>query len=400
MEHVAIVGAGQAGAALAICLRKNGYDGQITIYGNENDPPYQRPPLSKKYLSGEWDRERLWLRPLEFWQEQGIWLRLGRAVQKLSPADRSLVWGDETYSWTKLALTTGARPRPLPEEFQNRTNVFELRNLADVDKLRATFSPGARLLIVGGGYIGLETAAVAAQVGLRVDVIERAPRVLERVACVETADAICELHKQNGVAIHEGRSVVGTEGSEALRAVTLDNGVRLECDLVVVGVGVLPDTRLAGAAGMCCDTGIVVDQFGRTSAPDIWAAGDCTRLPLLGASVTLESVQNAIDQAETVAYDMLGTAQPYEPVPWFWSDQYNTKLQIVGLSRGYDRVVSRASEKGHSNWYFRNNRLIAVDALNDGRAYMLGKKLLEAGKEINPDLISRPDFDPMALLRA
>lgn len=400
MDHVAIVGAGQAGAALAIRLRQKGYDGQVTIYGNENDPPYQRPPLSKKYLSGEWDRARLWLRPLEFWQEQGISLRLGQAVQQLSPADRSLVWGNEAGSWTKVALTTGARPRPLPEGFQGRANVFELRNLADVDKLRATFSQGARLLVVGGGYIGLETAAIAAQVGLQVDVIERASRVLERVACPETAAAIRELHKRNGVAIHEGRSVVGTEGSDALSAVTLDNGARLECDLAVVGVGVLPDTRLAEAAGIHCDAGIVVDQFGRTSVPGIWAAGDCTRLPLWGASVTLESVQNAIDQAETAADDMLGIAQPYEPVPWFWSDQYDTKLQIVGLNHGYDTVVSQVSAKGRSNWYFRNNRLIAVDALNDGRAYMVGKKLLEAGKEIGPDLVSRPDFDPMSLLRA
>src|SRR5690606_6425592 len=353
MDHVAIVGAGQAGAALAIRLRQKGYAGRITIYGNESDPPYQRPPLSKKYLSGEWDRQRLWLRPAEFWREQGIALRLGQPVQRLDVVGRSLVWGDDACSWSRLALTTGARPRPLPEGFQHRTNVFELRNLADVDRLRAVFAPGLRLLVVGGGYIGLETAAVACQAGLQVDVVERAPRVLERVACPETAQAIRELHQQNGVAIHEGRSIAGTDGDESLSAVTLDNGARLECDLVVVGVGVLPDTRLAEAAGIRCDAGIVVDPFGRTSAPGVWAAGDCTRLPLPGGSVTLESVQNAIDQAETVADDMLGVAQPYEPVPWFWSDQYETKLQIVGLNRGYDTVVSQSSAKGRSNWYFR-----------------------------------------------
>ncbi len=400
MEHVAIVGAGQAGAAVAMRLRQMGCSDEITIFGNEEDPPYQRPPLSKKYLAGEWERERLWLRPVEFWSDQGITLRLGKEVRQLNLDDRSLVWGDDIHSWSKLALTTGSRPRPLPPGFGGRGNVFELRNLADVDRLQQAFHRGRRLLILGGGYIGLETAAVAAQAGLDVTVIERSARILERVACSGTADAVRSLHVQHGVRIYEGRSVVHTEGEEMLKALTLDNGVTLDCDLVVVGVGVLPDVGLATAAGIHCDGGLVVDEFGRTSVPGVWAAGDCTRLPLLGGSVTLESVQNAIDQAETVADDMLGVAQPYVPVPWFWSDQYDTKLQIVGLNHGYDTVVSQASAKGRSNWYFRGNRLIAVDALNDGRAYMVGKKLLESGREIRPEQVSRPDFDPMALLRA
>jgi len=399
MDHVAIVGAGQAGAALAIRLRQKGFAGDITIFGSEGDPPYQRPPLSKKYLSGEWERERLWLRPAEFWPEQGIVLRLGKEVSQLDLEARSLVWGSDRYSWSKLALTTGALPRPLPRGFHDRNNVFELRSLADVERLRTVFSPGRRILIVGGGYIGLETAAVAAQAGLRVQVIERAPRILERVACSATADAIRELHEQHGVDIHEGRSVVSTKGEDELSAIVLDNGARLECDLVVVGVGVLPDTGLAASAGIHCEGGIVVDEFGRTSVPDVWAAGDCTRFPFLGKRVALESVQNAIDQAETVADDILGIARAYEPVPWFWSDQYDAKLQIVGLNHGYDTVVSQASARGRSNWYFRNNRFIAVDALNDGRAYMVGKKLLESGREIRPDEVERPGFEPMTLLR-
>lgn len=398
-ESVAIIGAGQAGASLAARLRSAGFQGGIALFGAENAPPYQRPPLSKNYLRGEWEQERLWLRSSEFWREQDIELHLGGDVRDLDLASHSLVCNGRRYSWDKLALTTGTIPRPLPPTFAGRRNVFELRNLADVERLRPAFRPGRRLLILGGGYIGLETAAVAAQAGLSVQVVERAPRILERVACPATASTIRALHHSHGVSIHEGRIVNQVEGVESLNGVELDNGLRIACDLVVVGVGVTPQVALAETAGIRCDDGILVDAYGRTSATDVWAAGDCARFSFDGELIRLESVQNAIDQAEAVANDMLGQGRPYRPVPWFWSDQYDMKLQIVGFNRGYDAVVSHTSVRGGSNWYFRQNQLIAVDALNDGRAYMIGKKLLEAGRLISRDDVDRPGFEMMQLLK-
>lgn len=399
METIAIIGAGQAGAALAARLRLKGHDGPITVYGAESAPPYQRPPLSKKYLGGEWEAERLWLRAPDFWTANGIDLRLGQPVTMIDSELGHLVWGGELQDWDKLALTTGTAPRPLPPSLAGRENVHELRNIADVDRLRPAFQTGRRLIIVGGGYVGLETAAVAATAGLIVTVIERAPRILERVACAETADHVRTLHRKHGVTIHEGRSIVKTVGSAAIEAMILDDGSRIACDLVVAGVGVLPQTDLAETVSIRCDNGIVVDAFGRTSAPGIWAAGDCACFELDGVPTRLESVQNAIDQAESVADDMLGQGRPYRPVPWFWSDQYDVKLQIVGLNRGYDTVVGVGSARGQSNWYFREGRLLAVDALNDGRAYMAAKKLLDARAEIDIAQVDRPDFNPMDLLQ-
>lgn len=398
-QDIAIIGAGQAGAALAVRLRQLGFLGGIALFGAEQAPPYQRPPLSKKYLAGEWEQERLWLRPTDFWREQRISLHLGGAVSALDLTSRTLVCGEREHRWGKLALTTGATPRPLPDTFVDRSNVFELRNLADVQRLRPAFLPGRKLLVLGGGYIGLETAAVATQAGLSVHVVERATRVLERVACPHTSVAIRALHQRHGVSIHEGRTLRHVEGDSNVTAVELDTGLRIACDLVVVGVGVVPQTALAESAGLDCDDGILVDSFGRASVPDVWAAGDCARFRLNGELTRLESVQNAIDQAEAVADDMLGQGRIYQPVPWFWSDQYDMKLQIVGLNRGYDAVVSHVSAKGASHWYFREDRLISVDALNDGRAYMVGKKLLEAGRVVSRSEVERPNFEPMQLLR-
>lgn len=398
MESVAIVGAGQSGAALAARLRQNGFDGRISIFGDELSPPYQRPPLSKKYLSGEWRAERLWLRDEEFWRQKNIDLRLGGRVSHIAPDEGKLIWNSEVHDWTKLALVTGAAPRPLPHGFTNRMNVFEVRTLADVDQLRSHFLPGNRLLVVGGGYIGLETAAVAAKAGLIVTVVERAARILERVACAATSSAIKDLHRRHGVIIHEGQEVAETFGGECLEAISLQDGTKIICDLVVAGVGVIPRTELAESAGIICDNGVYVDCLGRTSVAGVWAAGDCASFEFDGGHTRLESVQNAIDQGETVADDMVGLGKPYRPVPWFWSDQYDLKLQIVGLNRGYDKVIELVSDRGKSNWYFGSQRLLAVDALNDGRAYMAAKKLLEMNASIGEEDVLHPNFNPVEFL--
>lgn len=399
-EHIVIIGAGQAGATLAIRLRDSGYSGALTLFGNEGHPPYQRPPLSKAYLKRDWTVDRLYLRPEAFWSDRGVEVAAGTAVTAIDPASRTLVAGGCTVGWTRLALATGTRPRPLPPGLAGLGGVHELRTLADADRLEREIRPGRRLLVLGGGYVGLETAAVAVKAGLEVVVVERGPRILERVACAETSAIIRALHARNGVRILEGRSIARVEARDgAIAGVALDDGERLAVDAAVVGIGVLPRDELARAAGIACDNGIVVDEFGRTSAPNVWAAGDCAAFPFEGVRTRLESVQNAVDQAECVADDMLGRSRPYAPVPWFWSDQYDVKLQIVGLSRGYDAVVHRRTDRGDSLWYFRAGRMIAVDAINDARTYMAAKKMLEAGLAISLDEASEPGFDPVARMR-
>lgn len=378
-EHVAIVGAGQAGAALAARLRNEGFAGRITLFGAETHPPYQRPPLSKKYLSGEWgEAQRLYLRPTSYWRELGVELRTNVPVTAVDPAAKQLTAGGETLRWDKLALTIGSKPRPVPAIFEALEGVFELRTLRDADRLRRELAAGRRLAVIGGGFVGLETAAVAARAGLKVTVIEIASRILARVVCAETAAFFRSLHEGNGVEIREGCTVRRVVGNGPVSAIELDNGECLDVDIVLLGIGIIPETSLAEAAGLAIRNGIVVDDFGRTSVPDIWAAGDCTSFQLQGEPTRLESVQNAIDQAETVADDMIGRGRPYAHVPWFWSDQYDVKLQIVGLNRGHTDIVRRFSERGGmSHWYFRHGELMAVDAINDARAYMIARRLLE-----------------------
>lgn len=399
-EHIVIVGAGQAAASLAMRLRHSGYSGALTLYGDEPHPPYQRPPLSKAYLKREWTVDRLYLRPADFWKNLGVALVTDARVTAIDPAERTLEVNNHTVQWSKLALATGTRQRPLPPELSGLNGVYELRGLADAERLQDAIRPGRHLMVLGGGYVGLETAAVTVKAGLSVTVVERAARILERVACAETSDAIRALHVSHGVHILEGRSVTAVAARNgAVAAVTLDDGTRMEVDAVLVGIGVRPRDELARAAGIACDNGIVVDVHGRTSAPGIWAAGDCAAFPLAGVPTRLESVQNAVDQAECAADDMLGHPRAYAPVPWFWSDQYDMKLQIVGLNRGYDAVLRRRSERGESLWYFREGRMIAVDALNDARTYMAAKKLLEAGIAISLEEAAREGFDPVVRMR-
>lgn len=400
MPHIAIVGAGQAGAALAAKLRGLGFDGEVTIFGDEPVPPYQRPPLSKKYLLGEMEEERLYLRPMEFYADHGIALRLGQRVTAVDPAARRLIVGGASVAWDRLALVAGSVPRRLPAAIGgDLRGVHTVRTLADIDAMRAEFRPGARALIVGGGYIGLEAAAVAAQKGLAVTVIEMAPRILQRVACRETSAWFADLHRRHGVDLREGTGLCRLTGTGRVEAAELTDGTTLPVDFVIVGVGIAPATALAEAAGIACDNGIACDETGRTSAEGVWAAGDCASFPWRGGRLRLESVQNAIDMAEAVAADMLGAGQPYRPVPWFWSDQYDVSLQIAGLNAGYDRVVVRDAGPARSHWYYRGAEFLAVDAMNDARAYMVGKRLVEAGRSPAAEAVADPATDLKALLK-
>ena len=402
MSGVIIVGGGQAGASMAAKLRTLDADVGITLIAEESDPPYQRPPLSKAYLLGEMARERLYLRPEDFYTEHNITLKLGTPVTAIDPAGKTVETGGETLSYDDLALTTGSIPNRLPAVIGgDLEGVFTVRSLADVDRMAPHFQQDARVLVVGGGYIGLEAASVASKLGLRVTLVEMGDRIFGRVAANETAEVIRAEHQAHGVDLREGVALDRLLGEDGrVTSAELADGSVVAVDFVIVGTGIRPDTRLAEAAGIACDNGILVDEFGQTSAPGIWAAGDCTCFPYEGRRLRLESVQNAIDQAEAVAANILGAAKPYDPKPWFWSDQYDLKLQIAGLNSGYDRVVARASNGAQSFWYFKGDRLLAVDAINAPRDYMVCKRLIEMGKNPDPAVIADPATDLKALLRA
>ena len=400
MQHVVVIGAGQAGASCVAKLRNGGFEGQITLIGAEPCPPYQRPPLSKGYLLGEMTLERLFLRPEAFYADQGITLKTNCRVTTIDPEARVLSTTDGEIVYDELVLTTGSVPRRLPAAMGGALEgVFTVRDLADVDAMAPRFVKGAKVLIVGGGYIGLEAAAVAAKLGLEVTLVEMADRILQRVAAPETSDYFRALHEQHGVTLREGVGLDRLLGDTQVTGARLSDGAEIAADFVITGVGIEPDVMLAEAAGIEIENGIKVDAQGRTNVPGIWAAGDCTSFPYRGGRIRLESVPNAIDQAEIVAENILGAGKEYVATPWFWSDQYDVKLQIAGLNAGYDRVVSRRGDGSASFWYYLGETLLAVDAANDPRAYMVGKRLIEAGKSPDPALIADPATDLKALLR-
>ena len=403
MAHFVIIGAGQAGSSLVAKLRSSGFEGEITLIGEEHVPPYQRPPLSKAYLLGDMALERLFLRPESFYADQNITLKMGAAVTSINMAKREVHLGDEVISYDQLALTTGSRANTLPASIGGALDgVFTVRTLNDVDTMADHFNVGKRALIVGGGYIGLEAAAVARKMGVEVTVVEMAERILQRVAAPDTSDYFRALHQSHGVKILEGVGLKSLNGEGYVCGATLANGTELDVDFVIVGVGITPNASLAEKAGLTIENGIAVNEQGCTSDPNIWSAGDCASFDLRGARRRLESVQNAIDQAEAVAENMLGAGKTYTPKPWFWSDQYDVKLQIAGLNIGYDSVVARrdTNSPAISFWYYKDDTLLAVDAMNDPRNYMIGKRLIEAGKSPTPDVIANPDTDMKALLKA
>ena len=402
MTKTVIIGAGQAGSALAAKLRNSGYTGDITLIGGETAPPYQRPPLSKKYMMGDMDLERLYLRPMEFYADQNITLMLDTQVTAIDRDAKTVQTSQGYIAYDQLVLTTGSWPRKLPEKIGGTLQgVYAMRDLRDADALAPEIKQGPRCLIIGGGYIGLEAAAVAASKGVQVTLVEMADRILQRVAAPQTSDYFRALHTANGVDIREGVGLdhlIGTDGR--VTAAQLTDGSTLDIDFAVVGVGIAPASELAEAAGLDIENGIRVNEFGQTSDPAIWSAGDCASFPYKSGRIRLESVQNAIDQAENVALNIMGQNVTYVPMPWFWSDQYDTKLQIAGLNTGYDTVVSRGNADAPSFWYYRDGALLAVDAINDSRSYMVGKRLIEMGKSPDPAVIGDPDTDLKALLKA
>ncbi|MCP9480697.1 FAD-dependent oxidoreductase [Shimia sp. CNT1-13L.2] len=401
MTHVVVIGAGQAGSSLVAKLRNGGFTGQVTLIGEESVPPYQRPPLSKKYLLGEMELERLFLRPEAFYSENDIDMHLNETVESIDAAAKTLRAGGKDIAYDELVLTTGSVPRRLPAAIGGALEgVHVVRDLKDVDAMAPEFTEGKRVLIVGGGYIGLEAAAVAALRGLQVTLVEMAERILQRVAAPETSDYFRSLHEGHGVKIIEGVGLDHLTGEGRVSGAKLTDGSELDLDFVIVGVGITPASALAEAAGVEIDNGIKTDEQGRTSVPNIWAAGDCASFPYKGNRIRLESVPNAIDQAEVVAENIMGAGKDYVAKPWFWSDQYDVKLQIAGLNTGYDSVVTRAGEGNSvSFWYYKGEELLAVDAMNAPRDYMIGKRLIEGGKSPAPAMIADPETDMKALMK-
>ncbi len=401
MEKIVVVGAGQAGASCVAKLRSEGFTGAITLIGEEHAPPYQRPPLSKAYLLGEMALERLYLRPEHYYADNAITLMLDTSVNAIDRGDKQVIAGGQALPYDNLVLATGSVPRRLPGAIGGEMGgVHVVRTLRDVDEMEPGMQPGRRALIVGGGYIGLEAAAVARKRGMEVMLIEFAERILQRVAAPETSGYFRDLHRAHGVDIREGVGLTRLTGEDHVTGAVLSDGSEHPVDMVIAGIGITPATALAEAAGLTVENGIVVDAHGRTSDPSIWAAGDCACLPYKGARIRLESVQNAIDQAEAVARNILGAGEQYVPQPWFWSDQYDVKLQIAGLNTGYDRVVVRDGGVARSHWYYAGDTLLAVDAMNDPRGYMVGKRLIEAGKSPAPEVVADADQDLKPLLKA
>ena len=400
MEHIIVIGAGQAGASLVAKFRMLKFEGQITLIGEEPVPPYQRPPLSKAYLLGDMTQERLYLRPADYYDEQNITLRLNARVDRIDTASREIHVAGEVITYDQLVFATGSTPRKLPAQIGGALDgVFTVRDLADVDAMAGPINKGGHVLIVGGGYIGLEAAAVAAKKGLRITLVEMNERILQRVACAETSAYFRALHKENGVDLREGVGLDHLIGEGHVSGAKLTDGSTLDVDFVIVGVGIAPADSLAKDAGLKIENGVWTDTFGQTSVPNIWAAGDCASFPRRGAQMRLESVQNAIDQAELVAENILGAQKIYDPKPWFWSDQYDIKLQIAGLNTGFDQVAVRDTDGGLSHWYYARDTLLAVDAMNDPRAFMVAKRLIEAGKSPAADVVSNPETELKDLLR-
>lgn len=375
---IVIVGAGQAAAQLVISLRQGGYKDAIRMIGDEPYAPYQRPPLSKKFLTERPAAETLYFRPDTFWATQEVQADYGVTVRSIDRANRRVTFDGGETGYDILFLSTGTRAREIPLPGANLPGVFSLRKIDDVRRLRGPLDAAKRVVIVGGGYIGLEVAAVARGEGREVTVLEAEDRVMKRVTSPVISHFMQDFHRNRGVDIRLGARLAAIEREGKVAQLKLADGTLLPADLVLLAVGAKANDELASAAGLPCQDGIVVDEHGRTADPAVYAAGDCTRFPSkrYGRPLRLECVQNAIDQAKAVASEILGKPQLYDPVPWFWSDQYELKLQMAGLSDGYDdaQTVGDVSAARFSVEYRKAGKLIAVDAVNDGRAYMSGRK--------------------------
>ena len=389
-ETTVIAGAGHAAGQAAVSLRQGGCTGNIVLVGDEPNVPYQRPPLSKKFLAGELEMHRLYFRPEHFYSDHDIDLRLSTRAENIDRTEQNLLLDDGTsVHYDCLLLTTGSQVRKMDVPGNDLAGISYLRNIKDVLNIRQYFRPGARLVIVGAGYIGLEVAAVSVSQDINVTVLEMEERAMQRAVGPAVSDFFAALHRRAGVDLRFGYRVESFEGRRSISAVVCQGGERFEADVVIVGIGIHPRMELAERAGLACDNGIVVDESCVTEDPHILAAGDCTSHPnaVLGRRARLESVHSALEQAKIAAATICGKSPPVVQAPWFWSDQYDVKLQIVGLAEGYDQVILRGDpeSKSFAAFYLANGRLLAIDAVNRPREFMIAKKLIAQGACFDPE---------------
>ena len=401
-----IVGGSYAAMQIAASAREAGYAEPIRLVSEEPVLPYQRPPLSKGYLTGKFTPAALPLRAEAFYRDNRIETLLGQRAESLDLAARRVsLAGGGSLAFDRLALATGTRPRPLPLPGADLDGVLFLRSLADADRLRERLGGAGSIVVIGGGFIGLELASVAAAMGKPVVIVEAQERLLARGVSPQIAAFLADVHRSRGVALRLRSTVRDIRGANGrVQSVVCGDGETLAADLVLIAIGVVPNTELAGRAGLACQDGLVVDRFARTTDPLVVAAGDCTRHPsaFAGQLLRLESVQNAIDQAKTAGATLAGQEKPYESVPWFWSDQYELKLQMVGLVQGSDRHAVRGSleQRRFSIFYFRSGRLVAIDYVNRAADHMLGRKLLALGRSPTPQQAADESFDLQTLVAA
>jgi len=397
--EVIIVGAGHGGAQAAVALRQQGFAGSIAMIGRDQLPPYERPPLSKEYLAREKDFERIYIRPPGFWAERDISLKLGTAVTAVDPVAHTVALSDGgEIGYGKLIWAAGGDPRRLSCSGADLSGVHAVRDKADVDRIMGELDNGAkRVAVVGGGYIGLEAAAVLTKLDCQVILLEALPRVLARVAGAALSQFYQEFHRAKGVDLRLDAKVERLEGENGwVRRVVLESGDCIECDMVVVGIGIVPAAGPLIAAGASGANGVDVDEFCRTSLPDIYAVGDCAAHAntwAQGAVIRLESVQNAGDMATTAAKHVVGAEEPYRAFPWFWSNQYDLRLQTAGLSLGYDDTVVRGNpaDARFSVIYLKEGKLVAIDCVNTTRDYVQGRKLIEVGATPSREALADPE---------
>ena len=395
MPKFVVLGGGHAAGQAVASLRQDGFDGEIDLIGDEPFLPYQRPPLSKQYLSGEHTIERVYLRAATFYTERKVTLHLGVRGERIDPGAHTVTLSNgETLHYDKLLIATGSRARKLSIAGSDLVGVHYLRTIADVDAIRAAFGTAKRVTIAGGGYIGLEVASVAVVAGLAVTVLEMEDRILKRVTTPAMSAFYHGLHTGRGVVVRTNTKVSGFAGQGRVEAVLTAAGERIDADLVIVGVGIIPNVEVAAAAGIECDNGIIVDDHCRTSAADIYAAGDCTNHPnaLLGRRLRLESVPNAMEQARVATTNMNGGDATYASIPWFWSDQYELKLQMVGFSGDGDTAVVRGDPAANqfATFYLKHGVVVAVDAVNSPREFMASRQMVDKRSRPDPAKLADP----------
>jgi 3-phenylpropionate/trans-cinnamate dioxygenase ferredoxin reductase component len=391
-ERIVIIGAGQSGAQAVATLRAEGFSGTLTMVGDETHAPYQRPPLSKAYLMGTMERDRLFLKPDAFYREAHCEMILGVGATKIDRGTKTVHLADgRTLSYDKLLIATGSRVRKIRCPGAELPGIHYLRGIDDVDALRNSFLPGRKLAIVGGGYIGLEVAAVAAKRGIDVTVFEAMDRLMARAVSVPISDFYEKVHRAAGVKLLLNTGVQAFEGNDKLEGVRAE-GKSYPADVALVGIGIIPNVELAKEAGLGCDDGIVVNEKSDvTGDPSVFAAGDCTKhFGREGTALRLECVQNAIDHAKHAALGMLGKPSSYREVPWFWSDQYDLKLQIAGLAQPSDHLVVRGNPEARkfAIFHLRNGAIAAVEAVNAAPEYLVGKKLIADGTKVAPERLA------------